>query len=69
MVKKMVGTDDLWEIRIEWQSNIYRFLGFMDKGKLIILTNGFLKKTNETPKREIELAEGYKKDYLRRIKP
>ena len=66
-LKKMTGTDDIWEIRIEWQSNIFRFLGFMDKGSLIILTNGFQKKTNATPKREIALAEKYKKEYLRRV--
>ena len=64
--QKMTGTEDIWEVRIEFESNIYRFLGFMHKGKLIILTNGFQKKSQKTPKNEIEIAESYKQDYLRR---
>ncbi len=36
-------------------------------GKKIIITNGFIKKTQETPKREIELAKSYRKDYLERV--
>ena len=64
--KKMSGTDDLWEIRVEYQSNIYRFLCFLTTGKLVILTNGFQKKSKKTPKSEIEIAENYKKTYLTR---
>lgn len=54
--KKLVNTDDIWEIRI----------GFFDGNNLIILTNGFLKKSKKTPKHEIKMAERRKKDYLNR---
>lgn len=64
--QKMSGTADLWEIRVEWQSNIYRFLGFMHNGNLIILTNGFQKKQQKTSSTEISRAERYKKEYLSR---
>ena len=64
--QKMVGTDGIWEARVEFESNIYRFLGFFHKGKLVILTNGFQKKSQKTPQNEIETAESYKEDYLRR---
>lgn len=64
--KKMENTDDLWEARIQFGSNIFRILCFFDGAKLIMLTNGFAKKTQKTPKREIDLAEQRKKDYFRR---
>ena len=41
---------------------------FFDKGKIIIISNGFTKKTNKTPTKEIELAKKYREDYLRRDK-
>ena len=47
-------------------NNIFRILGFMDGKELIVITNGFQKKTQKTPKKEIELAEKRVKDYLRR---
>ena len=63
-LKKLVNTDDIWEIRAQQSNNIFRLLGFFDGGKLIVLTNGFQKKTQKTPKAEIVLAEERKKDYL-----
>ena len=63
---KMSGTDDIWECRIKQGSNIYRIFAFW-KGNEIILTHGFIKKTQKTPRNEIEKAENYKKDYLNRI--
>lgn len=51
--KKLVGTNDLWEVRIEVGSDAFRILGFLDKGNLVILTNGFAKKTQKTPAKEI----------------
>jgi len=45
-------------------SNIYRVFSFFDKGELIILINGFQKKTRKIPKREIEKAEKLKKQYF-----
>lgn len=50
---KLKATDDIWEARVQFGSDIFRLLGFIDFGKLI-LTNGFTKKTQKTPRREIE---------------
>ncbi|HNR85401.1 MAG TPA: type II toxin-antitoxin system RelE/ParE family toxin [Taishania sp.] len=57
----MTNTSGLYEIRVEVGSDIYRVFSFFDKGNLIILINGFQKKTQKTPKKEIELAEKIKK--------
>ena len=65
--KKLSGTK-LYEIRVEWQSNIYRFPCFFHKNDVIILTHGFQKKKVKTPVKEIEKAEAYRRDYLRRNK-
>jgi len=65
-LKKLEGPDDLWEVRGEFGGNMFRLLGFWDGGRLIILTNGFAKKTQKTPKRELELAAQRKRDYLNR---
>ena len=53
--KKLEGTGDIWEVRIDSGSDTFRLLGFFDKGNLIILTNGFAKKTQKTPMPEITL--------------
>lgn len=66
--KKLVSTDDIWEVRIEYGNDIFRLLGFFDKGNLVILTNGFVKKSQKTPTSEIVLAEKRKSDYLSRKK-
>lgn len=60
---KMSGTDDIWECRIRFGSNIYRIFAFWDQKK-IILTHGLVKKTQKTPAGEIQRAEKYKKDYF-----
>lgn len=59
----MTGTDGIFEIRVKVGSDIFRIFCFFDKGQLIILANGFQKKTQKTPKSEIELAEKIKKEY------
>lgn len=66
--KKLTGTVDIWEVRIELGNDIFRLLGFFDRGNLVILTNGFVKKTQKTPASEIALAEERKRDYLSRKK-
>ncbi len=66
--KKLINSDDIWEIRVQVGRNIFRFLGFYDGSQLIILTNGFQKKSQKTPKREIELAKKRKQRYLKRRK-
>ncbi len=62
--KHMSGTSGLYEIRVEVGTDIYRVFSFFDKGQLIILVNGFQKKTQKTPKAEIALAEKLKKEYF-----
>lgn len=59
----MTGTDGLWEIRVKVGSDIFRVFSFFDDGNLIILINGFQKKTQKTPKKEIKKAEKLKKRY------
>ena len=58
------GSTGIYEIRVEVNSNIYRVFCIFDKGMLVILLNGFQKKTQKTPKNEIELAEKLKKQYF-----
>lgn len=65
---KKLSDTKLFEVRIEWASNIYRFPCFFDKKNMVVLTHGFQKKTMKTPKKEIALAEKYLQDYLRRKK-
>ena len=60
----MTGSAGLFEIRIEYQSNIYRIFCCFDEGKLVVLFNGFQKKTQKTPKKEIERAMKLKKEYF-----
>lgn len=62
-LKHLVGTDGLFEIRVQVGNNIYRVFCFFDKGNLIILLSGFQKKDQKTPKREIRKAEKLKKEY------
>ena len=60
----MEGTDGLYEIRIEVESNIFRIFCCFDEGNIVILFNGFQKKTQKTPKTEIERAERLKQEYF-----
>jgi len=64
--KKLVNTEDLWEVRVQVGSNIFRILGFLDGNHLVVLNHGFQKKHRKTPKKEIKLAEKRKRDYLDR---
>jgi len=63
-LEHLKGTDGLYEIRIEFESNIYRIFCCFDKGKLVVLFNGFQKKTQKTPKKEIDLALRLKDEYF-----
>ncbi|NOT47478.1 MAG: type II toxin-antitoxin system RelE/ParE family toxin [Acidobacteria bacterium] len=65
-LKKLRGTDGIWEVRIDAGSDTFRLLGFFDKGNIVVLTNGFAKKTGKTPLGEIRLAEQRKNDYEKR---
>lgn len=55
-LKYMEGTDGLFEIRVSLGSDIFRVFCFFDDGKLVVLLSGFQKKTQGTPKREIDRA-------------
>lgn len=55
--------DGLYELRIEWEGNIYRVFFIFDEGNIVVLFNGFQKKTKKTPTTEIEKALTIKKDY------
>lgn len=59
-------TDGIFEIRAKVGSNISRVLYFFVIGQKIVLTNGFIKKTQKTPKSEIELAKKYRNEFLNR---
>lgn len=59
----LTGTDGIWEIRVEIWSNIFRVFSFFDKGNVIILLNGFQKKTQKTPRKELRKAEILKRKY------
>jgi phage-related protein len=60
----MEGTDGLFEIRVECESNIFRIFCCFDKGNLVILFNAFQKKTQKTPTQELELAKKLQKEYF-----
>lgn len=59
-LKHIEGTEGLYETRVQQASDIFRFF---DEGKLVGLANGFQKKTQKTPKKEIEKALKFKQEY------
>ncbi|MHB9012571.1 MAG: type II toxin-antitoxin system RelE/ParE family toxin [Ignavibacteriaceae bacterium] len=62
-LKHIENTDGLFEIRVQQGSDIFRIFCFFDKGQLVILANGFQKKIQKTPKKEIEKALKIKEEY------
>ena len=64
-LKKLDGTYDLWEIRVQAGSASIRLLGFFAGRNLFVLNHAFVKKTNKTPLKDIKLAETRKRDYIR----
>ncbi|MHA8108538.1 type II toxin-antitoxin system RelE/ParE family toxin [Aquirufa sp. A-Brett2-W8] len=62
-LKHIVNTDGLYEIRVQVGNDIIRIFCFFETGKLVILINGFQKKTQKTPKKEIKLALKLKSEY------
>ena len=62
--KHMEGTKGLYEIRVEVGTNIYRIFSFFDKGNLVVLGNAFQKKSQKTPKSEIEKALKIMEEYF-----
>ena len=62
-LKYLEGTDKLYEIRVQNGSDIFRIFCFFDEGNLVVLANGFQKKTQKTPKQQIEMALKIKTEY------
>lgn len=64
--KKLSGTEGIWEARAQHGGSTFRLLGFFDGRAVVILTNGFVKRSRKVPRREIDLAEERRRDYLAR---
>jgi phage-related protein len=62
-LKYIENTDGLYEIRVQSGKDIFRIFCFFDKGQLVVLANGFQKKTKKTPKQEIGKALKIKEEY------
>lgn len=63
--KKLKGTEDIWEVRVQHGNSIFRILGFFDGNNLLILNHVFVKKTQKTPHKEIAVAEKRKRNYFK----
>ena len=63
-LKHIENTDGLYEIRIKSGSDIFRIFCCFDEGRVVILFNGFQKKSQKTPKKEIAKALRLKKEYF-----
>ncbi len=61
---KIKGYEGLFEIRIEFSNNIYRIFCCFDEGNLVVLFNGFQKKKQKTPKKELEKAARIRNEYF-----
>ena len=64
--KKLIGTEEIWECRIQFGSNAYRLLCFFLNRSVVVLSHGFVKKSQKTRAHEIERAEAYRRDFLKR---
>ena len=60
----MEGTNGLYEIRVEYLGNIYRIFCCFDQGDLVVLFNGFHKKSQKTPNNELDKAVKIMKEYF-----
>ena len=65
-LKKLTGTEDLWEVRAQHGGDTFRLIGFFDGRRLLVLTSGFAKKTEKTPRQEIALAVKRQQDHRSR---
>jgi phage-related protein len=62
--KSIEGIKGLFEIRVEYGSNIYRIFCCFDKGNIVVLFNGYHKKTQRIPRKELEKAQKILNEYL-----
>src|SRR5688572_6685417 len=65
-LKKLAGTDGLWEIRVTYRGDAFRLLSFFEGRNVVVVLTAFAKKSEETPLLEIELAQQRRRDYLDR---
>jgi len=64
--QKMKGAENLWEVRVEYGGNIFRILAATAKGNRVILLHGFQKKSQKTPRQDMEIAAQRQKRYFQR---
>ena len=64
--KKLTGTDDIWEVRVNVGRDTFRLLSFFHGPRLVVLSHAFAKQTRRIPRSDIRLAEQRKRDYFRR---
>lgn len=67
-LKKLAGTEDIWEIRVREGREVFRLLGFFDGSNFVVLVHAFKKKSRKIKERDLELAKSRKKEYLLRKK-
>lgn len=67
-LKYMEGTNGLFEVRVKMASNIFRIFCFFDGNKFVVLLSGFQKKTQKTPKGELERAIKLMNEYYKEKK-
>jgi phage-related protein len=65
-LKKLVGTEGLWEIRVQHGGEAFRILGFFGGQDVLVLAHGFAKKSDRVPRREIDRANVSRRDYMSR---
>lgn len=63
-LKHIEGQKGLYEIRVEYGSNIFRIFCFFNKGKIVVLLNGYQKKTQKISSKEIVMANKLMNEYF-----
>ena len=66
--KKLINTENLWEIRINFGNDTFRLIGFFENNTIVVLVHGLSKKSQKLSKQDIALAHERKKEYFRRKK-
>ena len=64
--RKLIDSDDIWEVRVDIARDTIRLLSFFDGKRIVVLVHAFAKKTQKTPRSDIRLAEKRKQDYFKR---
>lgn len=65
-LKKLGGTEGLWEVRAQYAGDTFRLIGFFESPEALVLTHGFTKKSQKIPSRELEVAETRRREHLKR---